>query len=134
MVKVASPCMAPEDSLPDREASATGPYSKPVKTSTHDPFLKPIYVWVFQLAASSLGFPTKIVHASLPWMTPPPQTPIPSCFDTNFEAHCAIVSILLFLPPDILYTLFSNTFSLRSFNCIIDEGGPYLTTAHNLRH
>jgi len=39
-----------------------------------------------------------------------------------------------FLSPNILYTLFSNTFSLRSFNCIIDEVGPYLTTAHNLRH
>ena len=35
---------------------------------------------------------------------------------------------------NILNTLFSNTFSLRSFNYIINEVGPYLTTAHNLRH
>lgn len=28
----------PEISLPGREASATGPYNEPVKTSTHDPF------------------------------------------------------------------------------------------------
>jgi len=61
--------------------------------------------------------------------------PILTCFGTNFEVpHYAIVSILLFPSQNILYTLFSNTFSLRSFNCINDEVGPYLTTAHNLPH
>jgi hypothetical protein len=38
------------------------------------------------------------------------------------------------LSPNIFYTLLSNTFSLRSSNGITDEVGPYLTTAHNLRH
>jgi len=38
MVKVASPCTVREDSLPGQEASATGPYTEPVKTGTHDPF------------------------------------------------------------------------------------------------
>jgi hypothetical protein len=44
------------------------------------------------------------------------------------------LSPFLILSPNILYTLFSKTFSLRSFNWITDEVGPYLTTTNNLRY
>jgi hypothetical protein len=53
--------------------------------------LKTIYVWVFQLSTSPLGFPTKIVHASLPWMTHSPPhspTPIQSCFRSSSLCNC----------------------------------------------
>jgi hypothetical protein len=116
-----SPRLIWHPKFPSWEASATGTYPQPNKLARTNRFKTHL----------CLGLPTSCVPFGFSYKNctchhPHPHPPlIPSCFDTTSKNFIMQFSPSFYL--QIFSTMISSTFSLRSFICITDEVGPYLT-------